>query len=61
MIKVAAVRGAPKYLDLTGTLSRMRTILEDVAETTLLQMRRVGSEYFHWICPSCSMMRLRCG
>jgi hypothetical protein len=20
-------------------------------------MRRVGSEYFHWICPSCSMMR----
>jgi hypothetical protein len=20
-------------------------------------MRRVGSEYFHWICPRCSVMR----
>jgi hypothetical protein len=20
-------------------------------------MQRVGSEYFHWICPSCAMMR----
>jgi hypothetical protein len=28
-----------------------------VAETTLLRMRRVESEYFHWICPSYSMMR----
>jgi hypothetical protein len=28
-----------------------------VAETTLLWMRRVGSECFHWICPRCSMMR----
>jgi len=28
-----------------------------VTMTTLLRMRRVGSEYFHWICPSCSMMR----
>ena len=28
-----------------------------VAETTLLRMRRVGSEYFQSICPSYSMMR----
>ena len=25
-------------------------ILWHEAETTLLRMRRVGSEYFHWIC-----------
>jgi aliphatic nitrilase len=33
MIKVAAVHGAPNYLDLTGTLSRMRTILEGAADS----------------------------
>jgi hypothetical protein len=32
MIKVAAVQGAPNYLDLTGTLSRMRTILEGAVD-----------------------------
>jgi aliphatic nitrilase len=32
MIKVAAVQGEPNYLDLTGTLRRMRTILEGAAD-----------------------------
>ena len=32
MIKIAAVQGAPKYLDLTGTLGKMKTILEKAAD-----------------------------
>jgi hypothetical protein len=28
-----------------------------VAETTLLRVRRIGSEYFHSICPSCFMLQ----
>ena len=32
MIKVAAVHTALNYLDLTGTLNRMRTILEGAAD-----------------------------
>jgi nitrilase len=33
MIKVAAVQDAPKYLDLTGTLEKMRIILERAADS----------------------------
>jgi aliphatic nitrilase len=32
MIKLAAVQGAPKYLDLTGTLGKMKAILENAAD-----------------------------
>jgi hypothetical protein len=32
-------------------------ITSGMSQRQLLRMRRVGSEYFQWICPSCSMMR----
>jgi predicted amidohydrolase len=32
MIKIATVQGAPKCLDLTGTLGKMKPILEDAAD-----------------------------
>lgn len=32
MIKIAAVQGAPKYLELTGKLGRIRNILEEAAD-----------------------------
>jgi nitrilase len=54
MIKIAAVQGAPKYLDLTGTLSRMRTILEDAADNgcQLIAFPEVyvaGYPYWVWL------------
>ena len=54
MIKIAAVQGAPKYLDLTGTLRRMRTILEDAADNgcQLIAFPEVyvaGYPYWVWL------------
>lgn len=54
MIRVAAVQGAPKYLDLGGTLARVRTILEEAADKgcALIAFPEVyipGYPYWVWL------------
>jgi hypothetical protein len=39
------------------TLPAMAGLEEYIAVLASMEMRRVGSEYFHGICPSCSVMR----
>ena len=63
MIKVAAVQGAPKYLDLTGTLAKMRTILEEAADNgcQLIAFPEVyipGYPYWVWLERPCIGQKL---
>ncbi|MGA9790362.1 MAG: carbon-nitrogen hydrolase family protein [Terriglobales bacterium] len=63
MIKIAAVQGAPKYLDLTGTLGKMRNILEEAADNgcKLIAFPEVyipGYPYWVWLDRPCVGQRL---
>lgn len=63
MIRVAAVQGAPKYLDLQGTLARMKSILEEAADTGcgLIAFPEVyipGYPYWVWLDRPCAGQKL---
>ncbi len=63
MIKIAAVQGAPKYLDLTGTLIKMKAILENAADNgcQLVAFPEVyisGYPYWVWLEPPCIGQKL---
>jgi nitrilase len=63
MIKVAAVQGAPKYLALTGTLAKMRTILEQAADhgcqlIAFPQVYTPGYPYWVWLERPCVGQKL---
>lgn len=63
MIKVAAVQGAPRYLDLAGTLAKMRTIVEEAADKgcNLIAFPEAylpGYPYWVWLDRPCLGQRL---
>jgi predicted amidohydrolase len=63
MIKIAAVQGAPKYLDLAGTLGKMKHIVEEAADNgcKLIAFPEAyipGYPYWVWLDRPCLGQRL---